>query len=138
MKFNFFRSTDNALDIYCAQLKYQDLNKNDTLFVSSFDEIQNPYFKEFAKWIEMILSRKSLGIAVNKYKQLALFIAGAVELFISYQIRLIRYKKMFYLQPLPNISSSLRLSTSPHSPYSPPSLSNYTNATGFDITRRII
>ncbi len=52
------------------------INENDTLFVSSLDEIKNPYFKEFAKWMEIILSRKSLGIAVNKYKQLALFIAG--------------------------------------------------------------
>ena len=31
----------------------------------------------------MILNRKSPGISVNKYKQLALFIAGAVELDIS-------------------------------------------------------
>ncbi|ABG51437.1 hypothetical protein Tery_2208 [Trichodesmium erythraeum IMS101] len=31
----------------------------------------------------MILTRKLLGISVNKYKQLALFIAGAVELDIS-------------------------------------------------------
>ena len=83
LKIRFGGSTENALDIYCAQLKHQDLNENETLFVSSFDEIQNRYFREFAKWIEMILSSKLPGITVNKYKQLALFIAGAVELGIS-------------------------------------------------------
>ncbi|NEQ39847.1 MAG: DUF262 domain-containing protein [Okeania sp. SIO3I5] len=83
LKIRFGGSTENALDIYCAQLKYQDKNQNETLFVSSFDDIQNSYFEKFAKWMEMILSRKSLGITVNKYKQLALFIAGAFELGIS-------------------------------------------------------
>ena len=55
----------------------------------------------------------------------------------SYQIRLIRYKKMFHLQPLPNISPSLHLliSPSPYLPISPHSLSNYTDATGFEIVR---
>lgn len=83
LKIRFGGSTDNALDIYCAQLKYQDLNKNEILLVSSFNDIQNRYFQEFAKWMEMILSRKLPGISVNKYKQLALFIAGSVDLGIS-------------------------------------------------------
>ncbi|MDE5106957.1 MAG: hypothetical protein O4808_07790 [Trichodesmium sp. St17_bin3_1_1] len=83
LKIRFGGSTENALDIYCAQLKHQDLNQNKRSLVSSFHKIQNHYFREFAKWIEMILNRKSPGISVNKYKQLALFIAGAVELDIS-------------------------------------------------------
>ena len=83
LKIRFGGSTENALDIYCAQLKHQDLNQNEISLVSSFHTIQNHYFREFAKWIEMILNRKSPGISVNKYKQLALFIAGAVELDIS-------------------------------------------------------
>ncbi|MDY7007947.1 MAG: hypothetical protein SWX82_29420 [Cyanobacteriota bacterium] len=49
LKIRFRRSTENALDIYCAQLKYQDLNKNGILLVSSFNDIQNRYFQEFAK-----------------------------------------------------------------------------------------
>lgn len=83
LKIRFGGSTENALDIYCAQLKHQDLNQNEISLVSSFHTIQNHYFREFAKWIEMILTRKLPGISVNKYKQLALFIAGAVELDIS-------------------------------------------------------
>ena len=83
LKIRFGGSTENALDIYCAQLKDQDLNKDETNNVSFFDEIKNRYFKEFAEWMEIILSKKLPGITVNKYKQLALFIAGAVELGIS-------------------------------------------------------
>ena len=83
LKIRFGGSTENALDIYCAQLKHQDLNQNEISLVSSFHTIQNHYFREFATWIEMILTRKLPGISVNKYKQLALFIAGAVELDIS-------------------------------------------------------
>ncbi|MGB3508941.1 MAG: hypothetical protein WBA93_06820 [Microcoleaceae cyanobacterium] len=82
LKIRFGGLTENALDIYCSQLKHQELNENERL-ISSFSEIENRYFGEFAKWMNMILTEKSQGISVNKYKHLALFIAGAVELGIS-------------------------------------------------------
>ncbi|MDR9900908.1 hypothetical protein G7B40_041215 [Aetokthonos hydrillicola Thurmond2011] len=76
--------TETALDIYCAQLQYQELDNvvgNQNVLLP-FEVISDNYFKQFAIWMEFILSSK-LGISVDKYKQLALFIAGAVELNIS-------------------------------------------------------
>ncbi|MEI2577652.1 DUF262 domain-containing protein [Scytonema sp. PRP1] len=79
----FRGTTEEALDIYCAQLQYQDSEASSPPLVSSLDEISNHYFPEFAEWIYRILSRGLPGISVDTYKQLALFIAGAVELQVS-------------------------------------------------------
>ena len=79
--------TETALDIYCAQLQYQELGKgvDDKNILSPFKVIHGDYFEQFAIWMQFILSRGLPGISVDKYKQLALFIAGAVELNISPQ-----------------------------------------------------
>lgn len=79
-----FRGTiEEALDIYCAQLKYQEsYNAKMLSSLSSFDDILT-HFDDFAKWFNYILSKGLAGISVDKYKQLALFIAGAVELDLS-------------------------------------------------------
>lgn len=78
----FRGTTEEALDIYCAQLQYQEKeSKNEVLaLVSNLDTISNQYFPKFAQWIYRILSRGLSGISVDTYKQLALFIAGAVEI----------------------------------------------------------
>lgn len=77
--------TETALNIYCTQLQYQELGKgvDDKDILSSFNVIRGDYFEQFAIWMQFILSRGLPGISVDKYKQLALFIAGAVELNIS-------------------------------------------------------
>lgn len=77
--------TETALDIYCAQLQYQELGKgvDDKNILSPFKVIHGDYFEQFAIWMQFILSRGLPGISVDKYKQLALFIAAAVELNIS-------------------------------------------------------
>ena len=82
---NFGGLTETALDIYCAQLQYQELGKGveDKNILSPFKVIHGDYFEQFAIWMQFILSRGLPGISVDKYKQLALFIAGAVELNIS-------------------------------------------------------
>jgi hypothetical protein len=84
---NFGGLTETALDIYCAQLQYQELGKgvDDKNILSPFKVIHGDYFEQFAIWMQFILSRGLPGISVDKYKQLALFIAGAVELNISPQ-----------------------------------------------------
>ncbi|XWK90912.1 MAG: DUF262 domain-containing protein [Phormidium sp.] len=82
LKMPFRGSIEESLDIYCAQLKYQEYGGENV--VSTFNEIQQ-CFDQFAYWINQILSRGLAGISVDKYKQLALFIAGAVELKLSPQ-----------------------------------------------------
>jgi hypothetical protein len=75
----FRGTTEEALDIYCAQLQYQEFKNNGLALVSSLNTISNHYFPKFAQWMYKILSKELSGISVDTYKQLALFIAGAVE-----------------------------------------------------------
>lgn len=82
LKMRFRGTIEESLDIYCAQLQYQDSPDEKSMIVSSFPEIDR-YFSLFAEWIERILLRGLTGISVDKYKQLALFIAAAVELKLS-------------------------------------------------------
>ena len=84
LKMAFGGLTENALDLYCHQLKYQEIEQKDQpKVISDLELISQRYFNGFAEWMEVILSRGMSGVSVDKYKQLALFIAGAVELSIS-------------------------------------------------------
>jgi hypothetical protein len=85
LRVTFGGLTETALDIYCAQLEYQESGKSvdGKNVLLSFQAIHGDYFEQFAIWMQSILSRGLPGISVDKYKQLALFIAGAVELNIS-------------------------------------------------------
>ncbi|KOR35112.1 hypothetical protein AM228_20135 [Planktothricoides sp. SR001] len=77
----FRGTTEEVLDIYCAQLKYQESQpEKSNEFVSNLKVISQEYFPPFAEWIKEILSYGLTGVSVDTYKQLALFIAGAVEL----------------------------------------------------------
>ena len=73
-------TTEEVLDIYCAQLESQE-NKVGAvppifLLSDNFDD----YFLPFAKWIYSILHKNLPGVNVSNYKQLALLIACATEL----------------------------------------------------------
>lgn len=87
LKLLFGGQTENALDIYCNQLQYQELEEKSPhkIVIATLDQITGYYFQSFATWIDIILSRGISGIGVDKYKQIALFIAGAVELKINPQ-----------------------------------------------------
>jgi hypothetical protein len=81
LNMSFLGSTEDALDIFCAQLQYQDIeDKNDqSAILPSLSEIENK-FNYFASWIKNILDEKLPGIGVDKDKQLAFFLAGCTEL----------------------------------------------------------
>lgn len=80
LKINFRGTIEESLDIYCAQVQYQEIEADSVDILSNIDTISNNYFPSFAKWIYKILSSGIPGISVDKYKQLALFIAAAVEM----------------------------------------------------------
>jgi len=75
----FRGTTEEALDIYCAQLQYQETQNNHVDLVSNLNKISTDYFPKFAQWMYRILSKGLSGISVDTYKQLALFLGGAVE-----------------------------------------------------------
>jgi hypothetical protein len=79
---SFRGSTEEALDIYCAQLQWTD-EKGGVLVFSTYERGLPKEFDNFAAWIRNILSMGITGLSVDKYKQAALFIGAAVELGIS-------------------------------------------------------
>ncbi|MCC5606712.1 DUF262 domain-containing protein [Nostoc sp. CHAB 5834] len=76
---SFRGTTEEALDIYCAQLQYTDLHGGTDVFPTCGRGMEED-FDHFAKWIGFILNYGLAGISVDKYKQTALMIAAAVEL----------------------------------------------------------
>ncbi|MBD2776856.1 hypothetical protein [Iningainema tapete] len=80
---SFRGTTEEALDIYCAQLQYTDLNGGTEVFPTCGKSMEDD-FDHFAKWIGFILAYSLAGISVDKYKQTALMIGAAVELEIPF------------------------------------------------------
>lgn len=78
----FRGSTEEVLDIYCAQLKWSDEHGGPTVFPIQGKGLEND-FGDYVKWIENILGRGMPGLSVDKYKQASLLIAAAVELRLS-------------------------------------------------------
>src|SRR5919202_822388 len=76
---SFRGTTEEALDIYCAQLQYTDLNGGIEVFPTCEKGLEEE-FDDFAEWIGYILGYGLTGISVDKYKQTALLIGAAVEL----------------------------------------------------------
>lgn len=73
----FRGSTEEALDIYCSQLRWTDEHGGVDVFPTASALAKE--FDGFASWIEAILGRGLPGISVDKYKQIALMIAALVE-----------------------------------------------------------
>ena len=75
----FHGSTEEALDIYCAQLQYTE-TKGGTSVSPAYGNGIESEFHSFVQWIDVILRRSLPGVSVDKYKQMALLIGAAVEL----------------------------------------------------------
>ena len=79
---SFRGSTEEVLDIYCAQLQWTDNNKGATVLPTLGAGLKEE-FDAFAGWLAAILGRGMSGLSVDKYKQAALFIAAATELAVQ-------------------------------------------------------
>jgi len=75
---SFRGTTEEALDIYCAQLRYTDLSGGVQVFPTVGHGLEEE-FDYFAKWIYTLLNYGLPGISVDKYKQTALLIGAAVD-----------------------------------------------------------
>jgi len=78
----FHGSTEEALDIYCAQLQFTDTQGGPPVFPVYGNGLEDD-FHSFVQWIDVILRRGLTGVSVDKYKQMALLIGAAVELKID-------------------------------------------------------
>jgi len=80
----FNGSTETALDIYCAQLQYQDKNSSSQNIIFTFDKIVNLFDKFQSSFFE-ITQQCTGSLNAAKYKQVALLIAGFVHHNKSFQ-----------------------------------------------------
>lgn len=78
----FHGSTEEALDIYCAQLQFTETQGGKLVFPTYGNGLEGE-FHNFAQWIAAILHRGLPGVSVDKYKQMALLIGATVELEID-------------------------------------------------------
>ncbi len=78
----FHGSTEEALDIYCAQLQFTDTQGGTPVFPTYGNGLEGEFYN-FVEWIDAILRRGLPGTSVDKYKQMALLIGAAVELKID-------------------------------------------------------
>ncbi len=78
----FHGSTEEALDIFCAQLQFTDAQGGTPVFPAYGNGLEEE-FQNFVSWIDAILRRGLPGVSVDKYKQMALLIGAAVELQID-------------------------------------------------------
>jgi len=80
----FNRAIDEALDVVCAQLHYQDMNEGANChLLMTFSEIQGVFFPSFQKWLGIILAQKGPNIPVSKHRMLASLIGAAHALAIN-------------------------------------------------------
>jgi Protein of unknown function DUF262 len=79
LKLSFRGTTEEALDLYCAQLRYSELEGGPTIF-STWDNCILEEFYLFADWLALILGQKLASVSVQKYKQTALLIGALVRL----------------------------------------------------------
>jgi Protein of unknown function DUF262 len=75
---SFRGTTEEALDIYCAQLRYTDLQGGIQIFPTLNHGLEDE-FKYFAGWMHTLLNYGLPGISVDKYKQTALLIGAAID-----------------------------------------------------------
>lgn len=75
---SFRGTTEEALDIYCAQLRYTDLSGGTQIFPTIGHGLEEEV-NYFATWIHTLLNYGLPGISVDKYKQTALLIGAAVD-----------------------------------------------------------
>jgi hypothetical protein len=79
LRLSFNDNIDTALDIFCAQLRYQDERPPDAFghILPCFKDIVGPLFDDFAIWIGAMLERGAVGLGPDKFKQIMLFIGAA-------------------------------------------------------------
>src|SRR5207249_4975917 len=77
-KFN--GAIDEALDAYCAQLRYQDTEKIIPPVLMPFEEIKDSFFPVFQRWMGLFLGEKMTSLQVTKHRIVAAVIGAAYRL----------------------------------------------------------
>jgi hypothetical protein len=75
LKLAFRGTTEEALDIYCAQLRYNEVEGDVELFPVYGNGLMEEFY-EFAEWMRLLLGIKLVSANVQKYKQMALLVGA--------------------------------------------------------------
>ena len=73
----FNRAIDEALDAYCAQLKFQDDDSSMPPVLMTFDQMRDSFFPNFERWILLLLGQKGPSLPVTKHRTVAVLIGAA-------------------------------------------------------------
>jgi Protein of unknown function DUF262 len=79
----FRNSTEEVLDILCAELKYEDQNPSAHRLLPDATVLAEEYFPEFETWWWAIRNKCSAQVQVSRYRALALLIPGLASHFDS-------------------------------------------------------
>jgi hypothetical protein len=75
----FSGAIDEALDVYCAQLRWQDTDTATPPALMTLDEMQGQFFPYFELWVELFLGQKGPNIPVSKHRMVAAVIGAAYK-----------------------------------------------------------
>ncbi len=73
----FNRAIDEALDAYCAQLRWQDLNSSVPPALMALDEMRDSFFPHFETWIDLLIGQKGPSLNVTKHRIVSALIGAA-------------------------------------------------------------
>ena len=73
----FDRAINEALDAYCAQLRYQDTDSTIPPALMTFHEMRDQFFPHFEKWIGLLLGQKGINLPVSRHRMVAAVIGAA-------------------------------------------------------------
>jgi Protein of unknown function DUF262 len=77
LRTRFNGGIDEALDVYCAQLRWQDANPESPAAVHSFTQMRDEYFPFFQDMIKHLLGQKGPSLPVYKHRTVASVIGAA-------------------------------------------------------------
>jgi len=83
LNIRFNRAIDEALDAFCAQLRYQDTHPAVPPVLMTVDEMRDRFFPESERWIAMLLGQKAPNLAVSKHRISAAVIGAAYSIGLS-------------------------------------------------------
>jgi hypothetical protein len=77
LKSRFSGGIDEALDVCCAQMQYQDRFPSESLILYDYQAISGRFFPHFQSWLHRILGREAPSLGVNRYRAIASLIGAA-------------------------------------------------------------
>lgn len=75
----FDRAIDEVLDVYAAQLRWQDTDSSTPLAWMAFNAMHDEFFPYFQTWIESLLGEKGPSLPVTKHRIMASLIGAAYK-----------------------------------------------------------